>query len=432
MTVTQPPALEQPVRTALAPAFLAPAAPQPPVRPAHVLDVSVADLRVPIVGGVLARPGHDLPLVVVDPTGQEVVWVTRALRALQGEGLSNATLKAYAKSFLRAARPMWALRCDPATIDVLEYAVVRNWLRLGQRTNSRTKGDARRPLSGSTLVGTEAALATIYGAARRAGLVAVDPVQALRGQPDDRFDSIGFVTFDTPRRRNGGGRAIAKVVDKQVVVLEPGDRCALRNSPQPRNRALWTLCLDSGPRISEALSLTPATYEQYANRGYVIAKGLGGVARRVIPISDESVHAINDYMRWLTDHGVTLGPDDPIFRSLQSPYDPMTYDSAWKALRRALCRTDVHPHALRHTAATELLDLIDGTPGQRLERIRIVLGHKNLATTQKYLHVTEAEAIASHVAARRQPLRAANPVLRQIYTAAEMTLLAAIRKDHSA
>lgn len=426
MTVTHPVGLEQP-RTAPAPVIL----PTGGRGPGHILDANVGDLRVPLAGRVLEVAGHDLPLIVIDPSGEEVVWVTWTLRALQGEGLSNATVKAYAKSFLRAARPMWALGCNPATLTVIEYAVVRNWLRLGQKTLTRVKGDARRRLAGSTLVGTEAALSTIYETACRSALVDTDPIAGLRGHPDDTFDTIGFVTFDTPRRRKGRGHAIAKVVDKQIVVLEPGDRCALRNAPKPRDRALWTLCLDSGPRISEALSLTPATYEQYANRGYVIGKGLDG-ARRVIPISDESVVAINAYLRWLTDHGVTLGANEPIFRSLRTPYDPMTYDAAWKALRRALGRTDVHPHALRHTAATELLDLIDGTPGQRLERIQIVLGHKNLATTQKYLHVTEAEAIASHVTARRQPLKQAAPILRETYTTAEMNMLVAIRTDPSA
>ncbi len=426
--------------TAVLPAVpaVAVAAAPPPAVPPHVLDVSVGDLRVPRAGRTYRVDAHDLPLLVEGPDGREVARVTRALRALQGEGLSDATLKAYAKSFLRAARPMWALGCDPARLTATEYAVVRNWLRLCQRTSAApAQGDARRRLAGSTLVQTESALASIYAVAERTGLVEHDPVAALRGEHDDRYARIGFVTFDTDpaadrrrRLRNRTARSIASVAHKEIVVLEPGDRRALRHAPKPRNRALWDAV--PGQRPPHQRGAVPHPEHVRAVRQPRPRRREGPGRRQADHPGQRRVRARHRRVPARPRRArLRPGPDEPIFRSLRAPYPPLTYDGAWKALRRALCRDDVHPHALRHTAATELLDLLDGSPGLRLERVRIILGHRSVATTQKYTHVTAAEVIAGHVAARRSPLRRADPVLRQTYDAAAMALLADIRKEHT-
>jgi integrase/recombinase XerD len=87
----------------------------------------------------------------------------------------------------------------------------------------------------------------------------------------------------------------------------------------------------------------------------------------------------------------------------------MTSKSVWDAVQRAATRAGldkrVHPHTLRHCFATHLLE-----SGADLRTIQLLLGHADLKTTSRYLHLSER-----HLKATASPLdsltlaAAANP-----------------------
>ncbi|MEA2704294.1 MAG: integrase/recombinase XerD [Actinomycetota bacterium] len=156
---------------------------------------------------------------------------------------------------------------------------------------------------------------------------------------------------------------------------DEGDSVALRDV------AVIELLYGSGLRVGELCGLRIADVDVRAHR--VTVWGKGSKQRRV-PMSVPSVDSVE---AWL-DHGR---------HHLIVPGQPSTGDVLFLNLRgRSLTPRDTrrildrrsanptHPHALRHTFATHLLD-----GGADLRAVQELLGHADLATTQLYTHVSK-------------------------------------------
>lgn len=150
-----------------------------------------------------------------------------------------------------------------------------------------------------------------------------------------------------------------------------------------RNTALLEMLYGSGLRISELLGLRPARMD--LSRGLLRVLGKGN-KERVVPLSRKAVAAMKEYVRakrefldvqrlpdcgalWLSDRG-----------------QPLTRFRAFQIVRRelmALHGEKSSPHVLRHCFATHLLD-----HGADLRAVQELLGHRSLATTEKYTHVS--------------------------------------------
>ena len=152
-----------------------------------------------------------------------------------------------------------------------------------------------------------------------------------------------------------------------------------------RDRALVELLYGAGIRVGELVALDVRDIDLH--RGDVRVWGKGG-KERVVPLPEAARNALRDYLDPRRHPGVLA---EPLFTSLRSKKGEMPRRLDPRDVRRILrTRAEragvvdrVHPHRLRHSYATHLLDM-----GADLRAIQELLGHASLSTTQKYTAVS--------------------------------------------
>jgi site-specific recombinase XerD len=257
-------------------------------------------------------------------------------------GRSDATRVAYV-SDLRAFAE-WMGRsgvADPVDVDRLH---LRRYLAsLGTRRLAR-----------ATVARKAAALRCYFAWMLRQGHLQADPARSLRAS-------------------TGGGRL--------PRVLSNGEITTLLDVPatsalEQRDLAVLELLYAAGLRVSELCGLDRSGVDLRGRTVTVLGKG--GKQRRV-PIHEQAVEVLT---RWLDQGRAQMdGPAEAVFVNQRgSRLGP-------RDVRRLLdsrAASPTHPHALRHTFATHLLN-----GGADLRVVQELLGHASLATTQIYTHVSK-------------------------------------------
>jgi len=148
---------------------------------------------------------------------------------------------------------------------------------------------------------------------------------------------------------------------------------ALDASPDTRATLILSLMVQEGLRCCEVSSLELGDVDP--TERLILVRGKGG-HERVLPVSDETTRALAAY---LTEHPARVGP---VIRSYSRPGRGIgarhisALVSAWLHDSGA----DATAHALRHTAATDML-----RAGAHVRDVQNALGHQSLATTQRYM-----------------------------------------------
>lgn len=143
----------------------------------------------------------------------------------------------------------------------------------------------------------------------------------------------------------------------------------LKANSEPEVRALLLLLYAAGLRVSEASSAKWSDLD--LDRGLLRVKGKGRVERQVALV-DLLVKALKKLPR----------EGDFVF-GLKALDTRVAYEWVRKAGVQAKLLKPLHPHALRHSFATHML-----SSGTDLRILQELLGHKSLAATQKYLHLS--------------------------------------------
>jgi len=150
------------------------------------------------------------------------------------------------------------------------------------------------------------------------------------------------------------------------------------NSPlERRDRAMLELFYGSGLRLMELVSLDIRDIDLAA--GFVRVLGKGNKMRNV-PLGRHSITALEN---WLRDHP-DQQPESPLFLGrARQRISPRTIQNRLKKIAaEQLGDNALHPHMLRHSFATHMLE----SSGD-LRAIQELLGHSDIATTQVYTHL---------------------------------------------
>jgi integrase/recombinase XerD len=182
---------------------------------------------------------------------------------------------------------------------------------------------------------------------------------------------------------------LPKYEQKLPVILSKEEVKALLEAPRNLgHRAILATMYGAGLRISEAAHLKVNDIDR--ERKVLWVRGGKGRKDRQVMLAEPLREVLVAYWRWKR-------PTDWLFPG-RKPDGPITrgsvFETCQKAARRAGIAKRVHPHSLRHAFATHLLE-----DGVNLLVIQALLGHKNLRTTARYLHVAD-----STIRAARSPL----------------------------
>jgi integrase/recombinase XerD len=150
-----------------------------------------------------------------------------------------------------------------------------------------------------------------------------------------------------------------------------------------RDRALVELLYGAGLRVSEAVGLERAAVDLEHRLVRAIGKG---DKERIVPIGRPAVDALRRYLAHGRPH-LDRRHRPELFLNAQG--GALTRAGAFLILRRLAEKAGlepgrVHPHLLRHSFATHLLE-----GGADLRSVQEMLGHADLATTELYTHVSD-------------------------------------------
>jgi len=203
--------------------------------------------------------------------------------------------------------------------------------------------------------------------------------------------------LDLPRRLRRLPRTLSPGEAERLIEAAAG------TTPRAlRDAALVELLYGAGLRVSEAVGLERNAVD--LDQRLVRAVGKGD-KERIVPIGRQAAEALRRYLARGRPHLDTRHRPE-LF--LNARGGPLTRAGAFLIVRRlaekaGLDPTRVHPHLLRHSFATHLLE-----GGADLRSVQEMLGHADLATTELYTHVSDRRRrelyFHAHPHARKRPV----------------------------
>ena len=210
-----------------------------------------------------------------------------------------------------------------------------------------------------------------------------------------RLDENPAASLQLPRRPRKLPRALSPAETERLIEAASG------STPRAsRDRALVELLYGAGLRVSEAVGLEKTAVDLDDRIVRVVGKG---GKERLVPLGRPAAESVRRYLALGRPHL------DRRFRPelfLNARGGALTRAGAFLVLRKLAQKAGleperVHPHLLRHSFATHLLE-----GGADLRSVQEMLGHADLGTTETYTHVSDTRRrevyFSSHPHARRR------------------------------
>ena len=276
----------------------------------------------------------------------DALWMER--------GLSENTLKAYRADLVHFARFASARRLDLLEVQrghVLDYLV--SMIDASPRTTARRLSALRR----------------FYSHQARAGMIERDPM--------DRIDA--------PRL----GRPLpGSLTEREVesLLAAPDVSTALGF----RDRTMLEVLYAAGLRVSELVELRTSSVSMRQGLVRVVGKG---DRERLVPLGEVALDWLDRFVRGPRSEILDGRVSEVVFPNRRG--DAMTRQGFWMIIKRHAVKAGivrpVTPHTLRHAFATHLLN-----HGADLRVIQLLLGHRDISTTQIYTHVARERLRSLH------------------------------------
>ncbi len=151
---------------------------------------------------------------------------------------------------------------------------------------------------------------------------------------------------------------------------------AAQTPKQKRDLAMLELLYGSGLRLAELVGANIIDLD--LDKGFIRVIGKGR-KERIVPLGKACVVALRSYLQTRPD----AHSEDALFLGRESRISPRTVQYRVKHIAtHMLANPDLHPHMLRHSFASHLLE-----SSSDLRAVQELLGHADIATTQIYTHL---------------------------------------------
>ncbi len=276
--------------------------------------------------------------------------------------LSPATVRAYRADLTDLARS-----CGDLDVADVDLETLREWL-----WTATKRGDAR-----ATIARRTASARGFFDWAVESGVRDADP--SLRLVAPKRGRTL-------PHIATAG--AMSTLLDEAGAAADEGDPLALRDA------AILELLYGAALRVSELCGLDPDAVDHDRRTVRVLGKGS---KERIVPFGAPAGRALDAYLvrgrPTLLARGAGAVLHPALFLGARGGRigPRAVYDIVARTVGPAVGASAVGPHALRHSAATHLID-----GGADLRAVQELLGHASLGTTQIYTHVSAEKLTASY------------------------------------